>query len=243
MAGLAEIFVNGKTNGLFITGTDTGVGKTWATLCLMRALQGRGLRVVGMKPVASGAVWREGRWVNEDALALQEAGSVSLPYELVNPYVFEPPVSPHIAAGLAGERIDLTRIVEISHELRRLADCVLIEGVGGWKVPLNERERVADLAMALGLPVIMVVGLRLGCLNHALLTHESIKSSDIRLAGWIANQITGDFPCADENVRTIDLALGLPPMAQLPYLEALCQPQSCGLAPHEADGILRVLAP
>lgn len=243
MAGLAEIFVSGKANGLFITGTDTGVGKTWATLCLMRALQSRGLRVVGMKPVATGAVWREGRLVNEDALALQEAGSVSLPYELVNPYVFEPPVSPHIAAGLAGERIELARVVEIFHELRRLADGVLVEGVGGWKVPLNEREHLADLAMAVGLPVIMVVGLRLGCLNHALLTHESINSSDIRFAGWIANQVASDFPYADENVRTIDLALGLPHLARLPYFEALSQPPECGLAPHEADEILRVLAP
>lgn len=243
MAGLAEFFVSGKANGLFITGTDTGVGKTWATLCLMRALQSRGLRVVGMKPVATGAVWREGRLVNEDALALREAGSVSLPYELVNPYVFEPPVSPHIAADLAGERIELARVVEIFHELRRLADGVLVEGVGGWKVPLNEREQVADLAMAVGLPVIMVVGLRLGCLNHALLTYESINSSDIRLAGWIANQVASDFPYADENVRTIDLALGLPPMARLPYLEARCQPPDRGLAPHEADEILRVLAP
>lgn len=243
MAELAEIVMGGKASGLFITGTDTGIGKTWATLCLMRALQSRGLSVVGMKPVATGAIWREGRLVNEDALALQEAGSVSLPYELVNPYVFEPPVSPHIAAELAGERIDSARIVEVFHELRRRADCVLVEGVGGWKVPLNEREQVADLAMALGLPVIMVVGLRLGCLNHALLTYESIKASDIRHAGWIANQITSDFPYAEENIRTLDLALGLPPLAQLPYFEAPCQPPECGLAPHEADEILRVLAP
>lgn len=243
MAALAEVFVGNKANGLFITGTDTGVGKTWATLCLMRALQSRGLRVVGMKPVATGAVWWEGRLVNEDALALQEAGSVSLPYELVNPYVFEPPVSPHIAAGLAGRNIDLARIVDISHELRQLADCVLIEGVGGWRAPLNEREQVAELAMAVGLPVILVVGLRLGCLNHALLTHESIKASGAGLAGWIANHMISDFPYVEENIRTIDVALGLSPLARIPYFEAPCQPTGRGLSPSETDEILRVLAP
>ncbi|MGZ8243867.1 dethiobiotin synthase [Methylomagnum sp.] len=229
--------------GFFITGTDTGVGKTWATLCLMRALQSQGLSVVGMKPVATGAVWHEGRWVNEDALALRDAASIRLPYGQVNPYAFEPPVSPHIAAELAGESIDLARIVQIFDDLRQSADCVLVEGVGGWQAPLNRRERVSDLAVALDLPVILVVGLRLGCLNHALLTYESMRASGVRFAGWIANHVARDFPYAAENIQTIDLALGLAPLVRLPYFESSCQCAKDGFAPHEADEILRVLAP
>jgi dethiobiotin synthetase len=232
-----------KKKGFFITGTDTGVGKTWATLSLMAMLQGQGLKVVGMKPVATGAVLNEGRWVNEDALALQQAASIPLPYELVNPYVFEPPVSPHIAANQAGRTIDLTRIAEAFGELQEAADCVLVEGVGGWKVPLNRRDSVADLAAALGLPVIMVVGLRLGCLNHALLTHAAIRSSAVDFAGWIANHLVRDLPYAAENIRTLNEALGCPSLKELAYREDLRQPSQGVRAVWETDEILRLLAP
>jgi dethiobiotin synthetase len=227
----------------FVTGTDTGVGKTWATLSLMRGLQQQGLTVVGIKPVATGARWCEGRWVNEDALALQEAASVSLPYELVNPFVFERPTSPHIAADQAGEAIDLQWIVRIFGELRKSADCVLVEGVGGWKVPLNRRESVADLAAALGLPVIMVVGLRLGCLNHALLTHEAIRSSAAEFAGWIANHLLRDLPYAAENIETLTELMGCAPLMELAHCEDSRQPPEAFGVPWKPDETLRLLVP
>jgi dethiobiotin synthetase len=208
-----------RKKGFFITGTDTGIGKTWATLYLMNVLRNRGLKVVAMKPVATGAISSEGRWVNEDALALQRAASIPVPYEQVNPFVFESPASPHIAAAQAGRRIDLGKITRIFSGLAESADGVLVEGVGGWKVPLNGREQVADLAGALGVPVILVVGLRLGCLNHALLTHAAIASSGVAFAGWIANRIVRDFPYAAENIETLTAELGGPPLAVLPYCE------------------------
>jgi dethiobiotin synthetase len=207
--------VHGK--GLFITGTDTGVGKTVATLALMRFFQSRGLNVVGMKPVATGALWRDGRWVNEDALALQRAGSVTLDYEQVNPYLFEPPASPHIAAIKAGCEIDLRRIVQIYRELEEWADLVLVEGIGGWLVPLNERERVADLARALNVPVVLVVGLRLGCLNHALLTGAAIATGGVAWAGWIGNSLQRDFLFMAENLETLQAGLSPPLLGVLPY--------------------------
>jgi dethiobiotin synthetase len=232
-----------KKKGFFITGTDTGVGKTWATLYLMRLLQSSGLKVIGMKPVATGAILSGGRRVNEDALALQQAASVPLPYERVNPYVFGPPASPHIAAELTGETIELPRLVEACTELQEVADCVLVEGVGGWKVPLNRRETLADLAVALGLPVILVVGLRLGCLNHALLTHAAIQTSGARFAGWIANHPLRDFPYAAENIRTLAAALGCPPLLHLTYCEDSRQPGQGLGSGRAADEILRLLAP
>jgi dethiobiotin synthetase len=232
-----------KRNGFFITGTDTGVGKTWATLYLIKVLRSRGLKVAGMKPVATGAVCRDGRLVNEDALALQRAASVSLPYEMVNPFLFEPPVSPHIAAELAGRSIDLALIVRAFRELQEHADCVLVEGVGGWKAPLSRGEQVSDLAAALGLPVILVVGMRLGCLNHALLTHGAIQSSGAAFAGWIANHVERNFPHAAENIRTLDAALGSPPLAELPYCAGARHPSAGMFSESESDETLRVLAP
>jgi dethiobiotin synthetase len=232
-----------KQTGFFITGTDTGVGKTWATLCLMSVLQRRGLQVAAMKPVATGAVFNEDRWVNEDALALQRAASMALPYASVNPYLFEPPVSPHIAAELTGRPIDLAPIVRAFRELHERADWVLVEGVGGWKTPLSPREKVADLAEALGLPVILVVGLRLGCLNHALLTHEAIEASGVHFVGWIANHVARDFPHAAENIQTLDTALGFPPLAVLPYREEAREPSAEIASDAEVERILHVLAP
>jgi dethiobiotin synthetase len=205
-----------RQTSFFITGTDTGIGKTWASLSLMRAYRAQGRSVAGMKPVATGGVWRGGRLENEDALALLEAASAPLPYERVNPYVYEPPVSPHIAAAQAGRPIDLERIVKLFNGLAEEFDCLLVEGVGGWAVPLSDRLRVSDLALALGLPVILVVGLRLGCLNHALLTRAALDASGARFAGWIANRVCADFLCAEENIATLAGEWGVPPLAILP---------------------------
>lgn len=230
-----------KAKGLFITGTDTGVGKTVVTLALMRGLQQKGLRVLGMKPVATGAVWRDGRLVNEDALALWRAGSVAVAYQQINPYLFESPVSPHLAARTAGKRIDIGNIECHCADLQQTADCVLVEGVGGWLVPLNERDKLADLALALDLPVVLVVGLRLGCLNHALLSLASIRASGAELAGWIGNRIDPDFRHAAENLETLHIEFGTPPLAVLPFHgqpDAISEANFPALCP---DRILRLL--
>ncbi len=203
--------------GFFITGTDTGVGKTWATLALMRYLQGLGLSVIGMKPVASGCFRQEGEWRNADALLLMEQSSVSIDYAKLNIYAFEQPVSPHIAAHLAHDQVKIEEIVKQCRELEALADVVLVEGVGGWEVPLNAAERVSHLAQALQLPVILVVGLRLGCLNHAFLTHDAMIRSGVVCAGWFANCVEADFPCFEENLRTLKDGLSFPCLGVIPY--------------------------
>lgn len=232
--------------GFFITGTDTGVGKTWATVALMNWLRSRGVTVIGMKPVASGCFLHDGRLRNEDALLLAENASMRVSYEKINPYAFEPPVSPHIAARLAGREIDIDRIVRQCRELERLADCVLVEGVGGWEVPLTERCKASDLARALDLPLILVVGMRLGCLNHALLTYAALSRSGTQCAGWIANQPSLDFPFLKENIETLVAELPCPYLGFLPYRQPLgkdspeCFP-SGSFAAGGADEILRRL--
>jgi dethiobiotin synthetase len=178
---------------LFITGTDTGVGKTWCSLALMRRWQAQGRRVAGMKPVASGCEMTPAGLRNADAEALLRQSGLALDYALVNPYAFAPPIAPHLAARAAGRRIEIESIVAAYHALRRQADRVLVEGVGGWRVPLNERESLKDLALALDAGVILVVGLRLGCINHALLSAECILHDGCRLHGWIANPLDPDF--------------------------------------------------
>jgi len=203
--------------GLFITGTDTSVGKTRVTLALMGWLKNLGLTVVGMKPVATGCFIDDGLLCNEDALLLQKNSSVRVPYEKINPYAFELPVSPHIAARAAGRTIDLATIVRQYRELERLADCVLVEGVGGWEVPLDERRKVSDLARALGLPVILVVGLRLGCLNHAFLTYAALARGGVECLGWIANQPGAEFAFLDENIKSLEAELPVPCLGILPY--------------------------
>ncbi|CAL1239453.1 dethiobiotin synthase [Candidatus Methylocalor cossyra] len=205
------------SGGIFITGTDTGVGKTRAALFMMDVLQRRGLRVVGMKPVATGATWHQGRLVNDDALALQRAGSLPLPYGKINPFVYAPPTAPHIAAAHTGQPIDIARIVEKFLELRESAEVVVVEGAGGWKVPLGSGLAMDDLARALGLPVLLVVGLRLGCLNHAALTRAAIAQSGARFSGWIANRLVQDFPDVAETLDTLESELGCRPLAVLPH--------------------------
>ena len=173
--------------GLFVTGTDTEVGKTVIGAGLLAGLNARGYRTAGMKPVASGAVSGEEGLRNEDAEALRAAASLERPYELVNPYVFVPPIAPHLAAAQIGTTIVLDKIEADFHRLSLGADWVVVEGVGGWKVPLNDQHTTADLARRLGLPVVLVVAIRLGCINHALLSAESIAAAGLPLAGWVAN--------------------------------------------------------
>jgi len=173
--------------GFFVTGTDTGVGKTRIAIALLRALIEAGARAAGMKPVASGCELRDGRLVNEDALALIAAGNVQAAYEDVNPYAFAPPIAPHVAARQAGTVVDRARIRASYLRLAARTDSVVVEGAGGWLVPVGPHATLADIALDFALPVILVVGMRLGCINHALLTAQAVAASGLTLAGWIAN--------------------------------------------------------
>lgn len=168
----------------FITGTDTNVGKTWATIALMRYFKSRGKSVLGMKPVASGCLMRDGQLKNADALLIQENTSFQIDYDLINPYAYELAVSPHIAG--VKNPVNLDRLAAQFERLKTLADIVVVEGAGGWYTPLNERETISDLAKVLALPVIMVVAIKLGCINHARLTYQAIAQSGVNCAGWIA---------------------------------------------------------
>jgi len=193
-----------RTRGLFVTGTDTGVGKTRVAVALIRALRAQGLRVAAMKPVAAGHAPGE---LNEDVVALLQVANVDADVCDVNPYAFVEPIAPHIAAELAGVRIELDVVAAAYSRLAAAADVVVVEGAGGWRVPLTEHEDMADLAQRLGLPVVLVVGLRLGCLNHALLTAESVAHRRLPWAGWVGNHIEPAMPQAPENVAALHARL------------------------------------
>lgn len=197
-------------HGIFVTGTDTGVGKTRIATALLRAFAGRGLRTVGMKPVAAGCEWADGALVNEDVAALTAASTVAAPVDLINPYRFQPAIAPHLAAELAGETISLQRIRDAYVALAARADRVVVESAGGFLVPLNEREDFGDLARLLGLPVLVVVGMRLGCLNHALLTAEAVQRRGLKFAGWVANRLDASTPAVERNVQTLCKRLDAP---------------------------------
>jgi dethiobiotin synthetase len=203
--------------GYFITGTDTGVGKTWATLAVMAHLQQQGHCVLGMKPVASGCEHTAEGLRNEDALLIQQQASLTLPYEAINPYAFAPAIAPHLAAAQAGVDMDLAHIAKCAGELQQKADYLIVEGAGGWLVPLHEHASIADLATLLQLPVILVVGLRLGCINHALLSAAAIRHSGCELVGWIANTLDPDMPCLQQNIDSIASRLSAPLLGTLPY--------------------------
>jgi len=195
----------------FVTGTDTGIGKTYATASLLRAARERGLRAVGMKPVASGCIDTVDGLRSEDALALIDAMSTPVPrYETINPYALPEPLSPHIAARRAGASIDMSRIRTAYDRLAADAELLLVEGVGGWCVPIADDVMQAQLVQALGLPVVLVVSIRLGCINHALLTARAIIADDSRFAGWIANRTDPSLVAADEAIGTIARHLGSP---------------------------------
>lgn len=203
-------------SGVFITGTDTGVGKTEITCGLLAACRARGITAVGMKPVASGCVPGDDGLQCDDAVKLMAAGGVDAPYAEVNPYALAEPIAPHIAAGLAGVEIRLGAIRKAFGALSQRADIVLVEGVGGWRVPLGPALALSDLPNALGIPVVLVVGLRLGCLNHSLLTAESIRASGVRLAGWVANEVDPDMRAKDENIATLAALLDAPTLGVVP---------------------------
>jgi len=207
------------TFSCFITGTDTDVGKTLISSAMLHVLAQSGVRAAGMKPVAAGAVLRDGVWHNDDADALAEQAGVALPPALATPYLLREAAAPHIAAGLEDVTIELGPILESYTQVARLAEAVVVEGVGGFRVPLSRQVDTADLMQQLGLPVIMVVGLRLGCLNHALLTADAIRARGLLLAGWVANQLDPALPYSSDNVDALASRLQAPLLGCVPRLE------------------------
>ncbi|WP_066014269.1 dethiobiotin synthase [Endozoicomonas atrinae] len=207
----------GKT--YFVTGTDTDAGKTVVTCGLLEAARLKGLTTLALKPVSAGCHQTESGLKNEDALALMEAMTLSLPYEQVNPLALEPPIAPHIAAAEVGVSMTLDRLVGYCRgALMRKNDLALIEGAGGWRVPLNSREMLTGLAKELNTPAILVVGMKLGCISHALLTVEAILRDGVRLAGWVANQMDPDMSRYDENLATLKNMIPAPCLGVVPFL-------------------------
>ncbi len=204
------------SRGIFVTGTDTGVGKTFVACALLRSLAAQGLRAVGMKPVAAGLDATRG--VAEDVRALMQAGNVRAPVATINPYAFAPPIAPHVAAAEAGVVIRLERIAQCYEDLAAVSDVVVVEGAGGALVPLGGGTDMLDIPWRLRLPVLMVVGVRLGCINHALLTAVALRARGLVLAGWVANGVDPTMSHSEATVASIAAALG-PPLARFGYGE------------------------
>ena len=206
-------------NCIFMTGTDTGVGKTTVSAALMRQLNNAGYKTFGIKPLASGgSLNSEGVLVNEDALCLQQSASIKREYSVVNPLIFEDYIAPHLAAKNAGVRLTASSVMEaLKQSIQAEADFNIIEGAGGWSVPLNDYELISDVITTLKIPTILVVGVKLGCLNHAILTQESIMQSQVPFLGWIGNRIEADTLAADENIETLKQWLKVPMLGIVPY--------------------------
>lgn len=202
----------------FVTGTDTEIGKTLISSAMLYALAQQGVRAAGMKPVAAGAEWRDGAWHNEDADRIAGAANVAVPPELATPYLLREPAAPHIVAELEGVTIDIAHILSCYDRVSGMADAVVVEGVGGFRVPLSNRYDTADLAQQLGLPVVLVVGLRLGCINHALLTAEAIASRGLTLAGWVANVVDLEMRYGMDNISALTERLPAPLLGCVPRL-------------------------
>lgn len=206
-------------SGLFVTSTDTGAGKTLVACALLHALAREGLAVAGYKPVAAGAETSGRGLRNEDALLLKRFSTARLGYEEVNPAVLEPAIAPHIAANRAGITLAPAALAELRQRLIGRADVIITEGAGGWLVPLSDQTDMADLAAAIGDPVLLVVGMRLGCLNHALLTAESIRSRGAKIAGWVANRLDPSMEAFDENLGCLESRLPCPRIGLIPWLQ------------------------
>ncbi len=230
--------------GLFVTGTDTSAGKTVVSCALLSALAREGFSVAGFKPVAAGADQTPGGLRNEDASLLRRHSSISLEYEEVNPITLEPPIAPHIAARSAGISLSPELLAKRHRQLARKVDIVISEGAGGWLVPLSETDCMADLAIRIGDPVILVVAMRLGCLNHAILTAESIRARGAKFAGWVANIVDPGMPVLEENIETLHARLGTPLLGTVPWLDETDPERNLGRARAglKLDLIIRALA-
>ncbi len=208
-------------HNLFITGTDTGVGKTWITLGLMTRWQSAGLAVNGMKPVASGSAWKDGQLRNADAEQIMNCCSRTISYQQVNPYAFEQPIAPHIAARNEQVNVELEVLAASYNSLADGADKVIVEGVGGWRVPLADGIQTEDLVRRLDLAVVLVVGLRLGCINHALLTAESLVAAKLPFAGWLGSAICRDYAGQQATLDYLCREIPAPFLGSIPWLERL----------------------
>ncbi len=208
-----------KAFSCFVTGTDTEIGKTLVTSALLHALGAAGVRAVGMKPLAAGAELRDGCWWNEDVDQIHAAAPLKLPRELTTPYLLRTPAAPHIAAAIDGVVIEYRRILDCYAQVRAQADAVVVEGVGGFRVPLTDAYDTTDLARDLGLPVVLVVGLRLGCISHALLTADAIAARGLTLAGWVANTVDPAMGHMNGNIQAIQARLPAPLLGHVPRLE------------------------
>ena len=228
------------TRGIFIAGTDTGIGKTLAAAALLAAVNDAGHRSVGMKPVASGCDMTPAGLRNDDALQLIEHSAGAPPYKLVNPYALPEAVAPHLAARAAGVEISAGPIISAFDALCTNVQCVVVEGVGGWAVPLGPALMQADLVRALELPVILVVGLRLGCLNHALLSARAIATDNCRMVGWIGNRIDPQMARVEDNLATLQERLPAPCLGILPF-EAPPQPRRLAVELDAAVRLVRAL--
>lgn len=207
------------TQAFFITGTDTGVGKTLIATALLRLARDSGQTTLGLKPVAAGCALVNGQWMNKDAQQLQRASTGKPAYATVNPIALHEPMAPHIAAARENRPIYADELVQHCKAQLASADFTVIEGAGGWLVPLNDHESMADIAVGIGCPVILVTGLRLGCINHTLLTIAAIAAAGLPLAGWVANHIDPDMAVADANVATLERLLAAPLLGRVPYME------------------------
>ena len=203
----------------FVTGTDTEIGKTLVASALVYLQAQRGYRVAAMKPIAAGTEWRKGRWCNDDVDALAACASVALPQQITTPYLFKAAAAPHIAASLEDVLIDRSHILSCFEQARAQSEAVVVEGVGGFCVPLNDSYDTADMAKDLNLPVILVVGMRLGCINQALLTSEAIAKRGLQLMGWVANRVDEQMLYAQENIQAIAQRIHAPLLGTVPRLQ------------------------
>jgi dethiobiotin synthetase len=210
-----------KPRTFFVAGTDTGIGKTLIATALLKIAATQGMATIGLKPLAAGCDKRDEQWLNSDALALQQAATLHLNYPEVNPVALEPAIAPHIAAKRAGIQLAASQLIEYCRvSSQSAADVVIIEGAGGWLVPLNEKETMADVCVGLDVPVILVVGMRLGCLNHALLTAAAIRGQGLTLAAWVANCIDPAMIEVEENIAMLKVRLATRFLGAVPFLGA-----------------------
>jgi dethiobiotin synthetase len=205
--------------GIFVTGTDTDVGKTYISEALIKHFCRQGFQTVGMKPIAAGAEIENGRLLNADVKAIVSASNVDAPIDQINPYVFAPAIAPHIAAQQAGIEIEIEPIMSAFKVLQQQADVIVVEGAGGFLVPINETLTMGDLAKALDVGVVLVVGVRLGCISHALLTVQSIEAKGLHLIGWVANRIEANMPALEENIATLKAMIKAPCVADVAWNE------------------------
>ncbi len=204
--------------GYFITGTDTAIGKTFVTCTLLQAFTDKGHRVGAMKPIAAGCEQTDDGWRNDDALLLLQYVNVELSYEQVNPVALPSPIAPHLAVEHMKETVTINKLTKHFQNIKANADYFMVEGAGGWQVPLNDNESMADIPQAFGLDVILVVGIRLGCLNHALLSTAAIEQSGNHLAGWVANIIDPNTLMIEKNILTLKKMIGAPLLGVLPHM-------------------------